>query len=304
VIRLGRGAAEARKATVILRSALQSGSVCELMTTPLQAHIMAVVVRDGGKPPDRRWQLFSNFYNVIKRREANRDLPDRRIAKLLREDHQLLKTVHSRLGFVLHARAETSQGAQTSLSRAEFRELVKGAVSQMMDEDIASTVDVVMNATTNRLVLVTTPDDGEHVRFDIRQLQEFFAAEFLYESIGADQLRTRLESLTGDAHWREVMHFLLSALIENGRRSELDLAVEVLRQIDEQESSTRKRVLSRRLSKGALLAARLLEEGVLEQDKRIRQQFRKCLEPLTGVLTTYAMPQIGYIRQPNPKLFD
>ena len=27
----------------------------------LQAHIMAVVVRDGGKPPERKWQLFTNF---------------------------------------------------------------------------------------------------------------------------------------------------------------------------------------------------------------------------------------------------
>ncbi len=40
------------------------------------------------------------------------------------------------------------------------------------------------------------------------------------------------------------------------------------------------RALNRRLALGGMAAARLLTEGVLDQDKRVRQQFRKCLEPL------------------------
>jgi hypothetical protein len=104
VIKFGRGANESNKAIQILNSAIRSEAVRSLMTIPLQSHIMAVVVRDGGKPPDRRWQLFDNFYHVIKRRETNRDLPDEAIARLLREDHKLLKTVHNRLGFVLSGR--------------------------------------------------------------------------------------------------------------------------------------------------------------------------------------------------------
>ena len=118
------------------------------MKTPLQCHIMAIVVRDGGRPPERRWQLFNNFYHVIKRREANRDLPDARLAKLLREEEQLLKTVHNRLGFVLHSRAETSKGAQTSLQRSEFKSLVEEAVADIIAHDIYRTVSVMMEATT------------------------------------------------------------------------------------------------------------------------------------------------------------
>lgn len=49
-----------------LREAIESPAIQEIMTTPLQSHIMAVVVRDGGRPPERKWQLFSNFYQVIK----------------------------------------------------------------------------------------------------------------------------------------------------------------------------------------------------------------------------------------------
>ena len=137
-----------------MTSAIESPAVRELMTTPLQSHIMAIVVRDGERPPERKWKLFTNFYQVIRKREANRNLPDKRLAKLLREEEQLLKTVHNRLGFVLHARAESSQGAQTRLDRNnEFRKLVEDAVSQMVETEVDETVEVLMRATTDRLVL-------------------------------------------------------------------------------------------------------------------------------------------------------
>jgi hypothetical protein len=281
ILGLDRTQSEAKKAFQILESAIESPAVCELMTTPLQSHIMAIVVRDGERPPERKWKLFTNFYQVIKRREANRDLPNKRLAKLLREQDQLLKTVHNRLGFVLHSRAEISQGAQTKLSRDEFQKLVTDAVEQMVETEVEETIKVLMEATSERLVLVNTPDDGHHVRFDIRPLQEFFAAQFIYESVSAEQLRQRISLIAGDAHWREVMHFLLSALVENDRKTELTVAIQVLENLNEGEEDCF-RLLNRRLGRGAILAARLLQEGVLDEDKRIRQQFRKCLEPLAG----------------------
>ncbi|MDT5270394.1 MAG: hypothetical protein QOH49_2580 [Acidobacteriota bacterium] len=301
VLELGRSDEESTKYYLILKNATESSSVQELMTTPLQSHIMAVVVRDGGRPPERRWHLFTNFYQVIRRREANRDLPDKSLAKLLREDERLLKTVHNRLGFVLQARAETSSGAQTHLQRSEFEALVERAVEIMIDEEVESTIKVLMSATTDRLVLVSTPDDGNHVRFDIRPLQEFFAAEFFYESVDAEVIRQRLDTVAGDSHWREVMHFLLSALIENNRLTDMYVALAVLEHLNESTESPELRLLNRRLGRGALLAARLLQEGVLEQDKRIRQQFRKCLEPLTAFTETSALISLINVIQPNSK---
>jgi hypothetical protein len=118
----------------------------------------------------------------MKKREGQKNFQDPKIARLLTEEDRLLKAVHMRLGFVLHARAETSEGAQTNLSKVEFRELVRGAVTELGDSDVESTLNSVMEATTERLVLVNTPESGEHVRFDIRQLQEFFAAEFIYDT--------------------------------------------------------------------------------------------------------------------------
>jgi hypothetical protein len=218
----------------------------------------------------------------------------------LQEQDKLLKTVHNRLGFILHAKAESSQGAQTKLDKDEFKKLVTDAVTQMVETDLDETVMVLIKATTDRLVLVSTPDDGDHVRFDIRQLQEFFAAEYLYESVTTEKLRNRLKLIAGDVHWREVLHFLLSALIENDRQTELTVAVEVLENLNEGDEDDL-RLLKRRLGKGAILAAKLLEEGVLEQNKSIRQKFWRCLEPLAASTNLELLKVLVKVNQPNSK---
>lgn len=286
VLRIDRDELESAQNLETLKESLQSPSIAEIMTTPLQAHIMAVVVRDGGRPPDRKWRLFTNFYQVIKKREANRNLPDKRISTLLRTGDKLLKALHNRLGYELHARAETSQGAQTSIERSELLKIIQSTVSELQSTNVEETILTLKEATTERLVLVNTPESGAHVRFDIRPMQEFFAAEFVYEDTSAEKLGERIATIADDAHWREVIHFILSALIENSRRTDLAVAVEKLTYLNERDDSSPARFLYRRIAAGAFLAARLLAEGVLEQDKRVRQQFKRTIEPLFGSAET------------------
>ena len=251
------------------------------MTTPLQAHIMAVIVRDGGRPPERRWQLFNTFYEVIKKREANRNLPDRALAKLLREGDRLLRDLHNRLGFELHARAETSKGAATALSRSELRQIVTDVVQRLQERGVRGTVHTLMKATTERLVLVSTPENGDFVRFDIRPLQEFFAAEYVYRAGDPSAFSEKLRLIASDSHWREVMHFLLSGLIENGRTNELVVATSVLAEVDF-GAPTGTHTLNRQMGRGAIIASRLLNEGVLEQDRQLRAMFQRLFLPLAS----------------------
>jgi hypothetical protein len=295
VLKFGRTNEESETSVDILTAAIESPSIKELMTTPLQSHIMAVVVRDGGRPPERRWQLFNGFYLVMKKRESQKGFKNPRIAKLLNEEDKLLKSVHTRLGFVLHARAERSEGAQTALNKAEFRSLVHHVVTELHDHEIEQTVADLMEAVTERLVLVNTPESGEQVRFDIRQLQEFFAAEFLYEDVEATEIGNRIEVIGGDAHWREVMHFLLSALIENRRTSDVAVAVQVLGQLNDGDEASDDKLYRRRMAKACLLANRLLTEGVLEQDKGDRQKIKPLLEPLGGLLDLNVLRSLAHI---------
>lgn len=293
VLSVDRASEELEGYTAILREALSSPAIREIMTTPLQSHIMAVVVRDGGRPPERRWQLFNNFYQVIKKREANRNLADRQVAKLLRDGDKLIKTLHNRLGFELHSRAEKSSGAQTSIDKLELEGIVYDIVDSLQAAGVEETVGTLMEATTERLVLVSTPENGSSVRFDIRPLQEFFASEYLYETAPEDGFLERLQTIAGDSHWREVLHFLLSALVEQGRRGELALAVQVLTGLDEPGSDENK-YLARSLCLGGAMTARLVREGVLESDKRIRQLFQPCTPALLAATEARSlMPSVG-----------
>lgn len=292
VLEIGRSASEIAASTKALKDAISNPTVREIMTTPLQSHIMAVVVRGGGKPPERKWQLFNNFYEVIKRREAARILPNPKLSEILLGGDKVLKSIHARLGFELHTRAENSAGATTSLTKDEFRHIVSEVVCNLQDDDVDETVATVMEATTERLVLVNTPESGDLVRFDIRPLQEFFAAEYLYEAGDSSSLGERLFLLARDSHWREVLHFYLSALVENGRKAELAVAIEALNRVNVEAYGDASRALSLRLALGSLQAARLLAEGVLEQDKRVRADFRRTLDPIGGTTDiAYFVPQ-------------
>lgn len=303
VVQFNRDLDESQLSINILKSAMESEQVRELMTTPLQAHIMAVVVRDGGRPPEKRWELFNNFYSVMKKRESLKNFPDLRISALLREQDQLLKAIHDRLGVSLHAKAEISSGAEATLNKNEFSKLARQTVLMQFDSDIDEQVDVLMEATTERLVFVNTPETSDSVRFDIRQLQEFFAAEFIYSAVGNDELHNRLEVICGDAHWREVIHFLLSALIYHKRLSELSVAINIIQSLDDDNHNHQLRSFKRKMGIGSLCCLRLLEEGMLEQDKRIRQQFSNCIAPLWNMTDQEILLKIVQVNKENSKLW-
>ncbi|EMG9222593.1 hypothetical protein V5353_003694 [Enterobacter hormaechei] len=297
VVKFNRSEDEASESIKILEYAMESDQVRELMTTPLQSHIMAVVVRDGGRPPEKRWELFNNFYNVMKKRESQKNFPDIRISALLRDRDQLLKSIHDRLGVCLHTKSENSKGAEATFEKSEFYHLAKQTTAMQIDGDTDDVVDTLMEATTERLVFVNTPESNESVRFDIRQLQEFFAAEFIYSAVSSIELRRRLEIICGDAHWREVVHFLLSALAHNKILNELSVAVQIIQQLDDDLENHRIKTFKRRMGTGSLLTLRLVEEGVLEQDKRIRYQFNGTLSPLWNNIDQEVLNRITQIRK-------
>lgn len=292
VLRFGRSITESTGSMHVLESAMESAQVRELMTTPLQSHIMAVVVRDGGRPPEKRWELFDNFYQVMKKRESLKNFPDIRISRFLRENTTLLKAIHARLGITLHASAETSDGADTTLRRDQFCELARQTTERYVEKNVEELVDTLMEATIERLVFVNAPESSTTLRFDIRQLQEFFAGEFIYSNVDPLLLRARLEVIGSDSHWREVMHFAISALVVNMRPTELSVALQVICKIDDSDISHYARVLRRRMGVGAILALRLLCEGVLEQDKSVRLKFKESLVPLYAMTD---MVVVGHI---------
>ncbi|MCE3017839.1 MAG: hypothetical protein LW870_18430 [Pirellula sp.] len=92
--------------------------------------------------------------------------------------------------------------------------------------------------------------------------------------------------MEGQADWR--------------RHTDLAVAIDVLGRLDNANSGAG-RVLDRRLAKGALAASRLIEEGVLEQDRRTRQSIRPCLDAACAFTHIDAEHNLSKVAQPNSR---
>ncbi len=303
LVRFRQSSAEAERGMGFLTDAIRSenGPVRDLMRTPLQSHIMAVIVRTGQRPPERKWRLYQRFYEVIFEREAIKQHSDRDLLQLFEQEKDLIRTVHEHLGLVLHARAETAAGSHAEVTRDEFREIVSRVVRQQKETNFQNLTDTVMQAATERLVLITTPESGDRIRFDIRQLQEFFAAGFFHHGVTLNDLRKRLRLVAGDSHWREVVYFLTSALVESKDVNMLAIVIETIRWLDQGEDDDHQSWICQRLARGAWIAGHLLEDGVLESDKAIRNLFRDSLRPMLALNDTEFLSCLERVRGENTR---
>src|SRR5262249_6106949 len=120
--------------------------------------------------------------------------------------------------------------------------------------------------------------------------------------VTADTFRQRIDLVAADAHWREVMHFVVSALAETNRQSELSVAVTVLDYLNQGED-VNGRHLRNRLGFGAIVAARALKEGVFEQDMKIREQVRHCLEPILASTDVNMLTPLADVRHRHSGLW-
>jgi hypothetical protein len=58
--------------TTSLKRATTNPTTVRLMQSPLQVTIMLALIERGGEPPEQRWKLFHDYYDVIYRREKER----------------------------------------------------------------------------------------------------------------------------------------------------------------------------------------------------------------------------------------
>src|SRR5262249_47439634 len=74
---IGFGQDPQRRDKVISRiqRAANTQATARLMQSPLQVTIMTLLVDRMGQPPQERWALFNEYYNVIYQREIERDIP-------------------------------------------------------------------------------------------------------------------------------------------------------------------------------------------------------------------------------------
>lgn len=255
-----RYAAEpARKAKILrrLRAALEQETTARLMRTPLQVTIMATLVDQIGQPPQERWRLFQQYYEVIYRRETERDIPASRILQQRKAD---VNAIHNRVGLLLQTETELAGNSDAQLTSSRFRKLVRTRIAEegYEGEELELRVEEMTQAALHRLVfLVGTESD--RIGFEIRSLQEFTAAEALMEA-GDSQVRARLEAIAPNSHWRNVFLFAAGKCFSE-RQFLRDMIIGICDQLNDLENDK----LSGATLAGSRLALDILQDGVAQE---------------------------------------
>lgn len=203
-VRFAQDPEKAERLLAQLQQASSHEATLRLLRTPLQVTIMSILIDRHGPPPQERFALFSDYYDVVYKRELAKDTPT---SVLLRDHRKDIDTVHARMGLLLQLRSELTGETEARFSKKQFAALVLNRLVQAgwQEDEAARTASAVVEAALTRLVLLV-PVRDEYIGFEIRSLQEFMAAEALIDGSDA-YIGRRLRSLAVSSHWRNVFLF-------------------------------------------------------------------------------------------------
>ncbi|MFG2546996.1 NACHT domain-containing protein [Streptomyces sp. NPDC048594] len=256
--RHGSSSDRVKRLMVRLTRAAAEPSTAHLMTTPLQVTIMAVLLDRVGKAPKDRFTLFADYYRVIFERELEKE----GAANNLLRDHKIdIDSIHADVGLLLQTRSERSGETE---SRITVRELDTIIADRLVSEghageELHGLTDAISRAATHRLVFLVPSRDDE-VSFEIRSLQEFWAADALM-NCNEVEIGRRLRMMAVSSHWRNVLLFALGNIFATRRNNLRDSVVALVSELN--APSEEFGIMPRRTLTGSLLAVEILNDGMV-----------------------------------------
>ncbi|MGA9040465.1 MAG: hypothetical protein WB421_08015 [Terriglobales bacterium] len=207
---------------------LEDPNFSSLMNTPLQVTIFILIILSGGTPPRQREELFNEYLEIIYKRERSKS------KTIIQTEKRLLFGLHQFLGYLLHRRAAVAD-TRSRMSESELRT----AVMQYLRHDdpfsevndLKAKADQITQEAHERLVLLVQPEDG-FFGFELRSIQEFFAAGYLVDTAGDNIQRfERFQAVSIPPHWRNVALFF-AGRVGRLNRGESAHILETCREID------------------------------------------------------------------------
>jgi hypothetical protein len=257
--RWGGDADKVEKLMQRLERAGAEDATARLMQSPLQVTIMALLVETIGQPPKERWRLFNEYYQVIFRREKEREIP---AAELLNAHQTDIDIIHQQVGLRLQADSERVGGTEALLTLNEFDQIVKQRLKNEGHKGASGERlrQAIIDAALLRLVFLVAPQDGK-VGFEIRSLQEFMAAQCLMNGSDEDVQR-RLRAIAPAAHWRNVFLFAAGRCFHEKQHLR-DTLYTLCCELNEGENVSVGGELERATLAGSRLALEILDDGAL-----------------------------------------
>ncbi|MGA2467729.1 MAG: hypothetical protein ABSH06_25705 [Thermodesulfobacteriota bacterium] len=188
-----------------IKDCLADPNFSPLMNTPLQVTIFILIILTGGTPPRQREELFDEYLEVIYKRERAKS------KTIIQTEKRLLFGLHQYMGYLLHRRAAGSTDTRSKMKEEEFGEEVFRYL-RYNDPYSAPIVlkqkaeQIILEA-QERLVLLVGLETGVF-GFELRSIQEFFAAGFLADTASDNRQRfERFHAIALPPHWHNVALF-------------------------------------------------------------------------------------------------
>jgi nucleoside-triphosphatase THEP1 len=193
-----------------LEECQEDGNTSALLRSPLYVTIILLIIKNRGRPPSQKEDLFYQYWRIIFAREKSKE------KGIIKSDEALLFKLHAYLGYSLHRRA-AEENVQSRLPEAEFRNSI---FNFLRKQDRHSSTEAINLKTEtlvkdgDRLVLLTEANDL--YGFDIRSFQEFFAAVYLVQNAEDTAERFKnLKSIIYSEHWHNVALFFVGRIARN-----------------------------------------------------------------------------------------
>lgn len=237
----------------------QDERISTLLKTPLQVTIILLIIKNGGRPPGEREELFNKYWDTILKREKSKD------KDIIKVDDTTLLNLHAYIGYLLHCRASNQNNVQSLLSEEEFKESIvkflRKRDSQSSQKDINLRVKQFISDAKDRLVLIVSPQPGLF-GFELRSFQEFFAAVYLFKK---RERFEHLKSIVCSEHWRYVALFLAGRIVRELGEEADGIVRLVCRQVDQPKDEE---VANHYLRPGSGFALEVAADGSLSKEYR------------------------------------
>ena len=202
----------------IMKEALEDETTSRLMKTPLQATIISILVKSGGKPPHERYSLFRQYYDTMVRREKQKG-----IVATLNDNTDWLEEIHLLIGHRLQLESERKKNPSAEISREELETLLRNYVEQNRDDFydqecvVEEKKELFLLTITQRICFLCENREGFY-SFYIRSIQEYFAGTYLVKGRSDKDAIYNINQIAYSSYWRNVLLFSLG-YIELERKS-------------------------------------------------------------------------------------
>ncbi|MGP3633696.1 NACHT domain-containing protein [Streptomyces sp. 24-1644] len=276
VARYGDSSDRVQRLVMRLERAADEPSTAHLMATPLQVTIMAVLLDRVGKAPKDRFTLFADYYRVIYERELEKEGA---ASNLLRDHKTDIDSIHADVGLLLQNRSERSGETGSRLTLQELHSIIEdrlrseGHDGHRLDE----LTSAISRAATDRLVFLV-PSREDEVSFEIRSLQEFWAADALM-NCSEDEIGRRLRIMSVSSHWRNVLLFALGNIFATRRNNLRDSVIALVSELNAHSDIFGN--IQRRVLTGSRLAVEILSDGMVRAPRYESTLLEQGLKLLT-----------------------